>query len=128
MSYEMTADEVGTILTQSPEQRFDYFVERVVEHGELWSLAEGDAWMVLSADGEDYLPVWPHPDLAAAWAGDAHQGSAPKAIPLDLWLTRWAPGMEADGTLLAVCPGDDPDGVVVDASELKAAFDTAMKS
>ena len=128
MSYEMTAEQVGAILTLPPEQRFDYFVERVVEYGELWSLAEGDAWMVLSDEGEDYLPVWPHPDLAAAWAGDAHQGSAPKAIPLSIWLERWAPGMEADGTLLAVCPGEDPDGVVVEAVELKVAFEQAMKA
>ena len=100
-------------------------MEEVIADVKIWSFADGEGWMVLNADGEEFLPVWPHPDMAAAWAGDAHQGSVPKAIALPLWLERWAPGMQADGIMLAVCPGDDPDGVVISADELKQCLDAA---
>lgn len=125
MSYDMDAAQLQQALNLPAEQRFDYFIEQVLAHGEIWSLADGEEWMVLTAEGEEYLPVWPHPDMAAAWAGSAHQGSVPKAIALDVWLQRWAPGMQDDGILLAICPGEDPDGVVVDADELKAALQGA---
>ncbi len=125
MSYEMSAAELEQALNLPAEQRFDYFVEQVIVNAEMWSLADGEEWMVLNADGEEYLPVWPHPDMAAAWAGDAHQGSVPKSIALSVWLERWAPGMQADGILLAICPGENPDGVVMTAEELKAALDDA---
>src|SRR5690606_9165911 len=121
MSYELSAEQRADILALDADERFDYFVTMVRETGEMWSLADQDEWLVLRADDEEFLPLWPHPDLATDWAGE-QETAKPKAIPLAVWLERWAPGMEADGLMVAVCPGDDPNGVVVTAADLRTAL------
>ncbi|MDF1782445.1 MAG: DUF2750 domain-containing protein [Alcanivoracaceae bacterium] len=127
MTYEMTPEDLQKALNLSADDRCEYFIEQTLANEEMWSLADGDEWMVLSSGGEEFLPVWPHPDMAAAWAGDEHQGSTPKAIPLSAWFERWADGMDADGILLAICPGEDPDGVVMSSEELKDALSSASE-
>src|SRR5690606_19556099 len=81
MSYELSAEQRADILALDADERFDYFVTMVRETGELWSLADQDEWLVLRADDEEFLPLWPHPDLAADWAGE-QETAKPKAIPL----------------------------------------------
>lgn len=118
MTYSITSEEQEAAFSLSAEERYDYFVEKAAEHEALWSLSEGDEWLILKTDGEECLPVWPHPQMAQDWAGDCHDGCKAKAIPLNVWLERWVAGLEGDGILLAVFPGNDPDGVVVSANEL----------
>ena len=108
---------------QSAEQRYQYFIDQVVDAGEVWSLRADDGWVeVSSEDGEPCMPVWPHPDFAAEWATDGWEDCRPAAIDLDTWLSRWTLGLERDGVMLVVFPGLDEDGMVLPASELSEAL------
>ncbi len=124
MSYELTESERQAVAALSADERYDYFVQKVVEGGEVWSLQSEDGWVqVTAAHGEVCLPVWPHREYAAQWVSAEWANYTPSAIPLDAWMDRWTPGMERDGTLLAVFPDGDAQGVVVAPVELLAAID-----
>jgi hypothetical protein len=119
----LTDRERREVAGQSAEQRYQYFIDRAVESGQVWSLRSDDGWVeVSSEDGEPCMPVWPHPDFAAEWATDGWADCQPAAIDLDAWLSRWTPGLESDGVMLVVFPGLDEEGMVLPASELGEAL------
>lgn len=127
MSYPLTDNEFNAVALLSAEGRYDYFVDKVVAGGEVWSLQSEDGWVIVtSEDGEECLPVWPHPNFAAQWATDDWSDCTPTAIPLATWLERWTPGMEKDGTLLAVFPSVEGEGDIVAPRELAASIEEAL--
>lgn len=125
---EANRTELQAVSKQSGDKRYQYFLEQVVQNGHIWSLDSEEGWVVLSTDDdEECLPIWSHQELAASWATDDWSDCSPQAIALDLWLSRWTPGMIEDDSLLAVFPVEDGEGTVVSPQELKAALEAEMK-
>ena len=115
---ELTPTELSTVNNMSAEQRYDYFISALLEHKKVWGLSGDGGWLVLPDEDEEQLPVWPHAQLAQAWAMDDFADCQPKPITLEDWLNKWLPGMIEDGLLVAVCPGTDNDSISVAADEL----------
>ena len=122
MTDSLSKKDYQAALDLPAEERYDYFDEQVSASGEIWSLANKDGWVAFSSEGDACLPVWPHPDYAQAWARDDWSDCEPQSITLDVWLERWLPGMEADGTLILVFPSEKEEGIVVSPSELEASL------
>lgn len=122
MTYPLNKQEYRATVRLSADARYQHFVSRVVETGQIWGLSSKQGWVVLTSDGDECFPVWPHPDYAAAWATGDWSDCRPEAVDLDVWLDRWTPGMEGDGTLIAVFPNDDEENVVVSPAELKISL------
>ena len=104
------------------EARYDYLLQRVDELGQLWSLANGDDWVVMSSGNDECLPLWPDAELAQCYATRDWADCQPRAISLELFLNRWVKGLERDGTLLAIFPSGDDEGIVMTPSELAATL------
>ncbi|MFA7617921.1 MAG: DUF2750 domain-containing protein [Thiohalomonadaceae bacterium] len=127
MTYTLTDSDILAVALLSAEGRYEYCVEKLVTGGAVWSLRSDDGWVVMSTqDGEECLPVWPHRAFAAQWANGEWADCVPGEIPLDVWMDRWTPGLEGDGTLLAVFPHSDEQGTVVTPSELLASLEKAL--
>ncbi len=123
MTYKLNDKQFESIQKLADHERYDYFLKKVADWEEIWSLHSPEGWVELSSsDGEECLPVWPHPDFAKAWAVDDWSDCQPKAITLEVWLERWTPGLERDNTMLAVFPVDEEEGLVVTPSELQEAI------
>lgn len=118
MTDQLTLQQINAIYNLPAEQRYDEFISRAVEWKEVWSLSSEQGWAIISDDGDEYLPVWHHTNLAAHWATGSYADCQPKLITLDDWLTKWLPGMDNDGILVAVCPDIEGEGIVVSAGEL----------
>ena len=114
MTYQLSSEEFQTIQAQDAEQRYHHFLQQAVTQGEIWILKDQEGCVSLSADDEDCIPVWPHPDYARAWAGDEFADCETYAVPLNTWLARWGKGMHEDDVAVAVFPLADADGVVED--------------
>lgn len=128
MTYDLNASEFHAVGMLSPDGRYEYFVEKVVAGGEVWSLQSDDGWVVMSSDeGEECLPVWPHRDFAAEWASGEWADCRPAAIGLDEWVDRWTPGMEQDGTLLAIFPDEYSEGTIVSPGELLESIEARRR-
>ena len=128
MTYKLNEKQYAAISKQSDDKRFDYFLRKVSDFEEIWSLHSDDGWVELSdEDGQICLPVWPHPDFAAAWAVDDWADCSPKMIKLDVWLERWTEGLLKDNTELVIFPLDNGEGIVLGPVELHEAIISTLE-
>src|SRR5882724_9595574 len=104
MSWNMNGKEFESVVQLPPEKRYEYFVKKVADWEELWSLWS-DGWALMGDKGHgEAVPVWPHALFAEASAVGEWLGYAPKRIALEEWLNKWIPGMEIDHRAVAVFP------------------------
>ena len=118
MSEPLSKTQIDAINRFSADQRYDYFVNKVVEQKAVWGLSSDEGWVILSDEGDEHLPIWPHAELAALWVTGDYSACEPKLIGLDDWLDKWLPGMAKDALLAAISPDTEGEGIVVSAEEL----------
>ncbi|PTY36075.1 hypothetical protein BGP77_01795 [Saccharospirillum sp. MSK14-1] len=117
MSQSPSQQQLDTLPTLPAEARYDFLVRSVLENEQVWTL-RGDAGTVLmSCDGDDCLPIWPHAEFAQQWVSGDWADCEPLAIDLAAWLERWLPGLKEDGLALAVFPGKKEEGIVLEPLE-----------
>lgn len=123
MPYKLSDKQFKSINSLTEEQRYDYFIQKVADWEEIWSLHSPEGWVELSDDdGQICLPVWPHPNFAAAWAVSEWSDCQPKSIKLDVWLERWTAGLEGDDTVVAIFPLNEGSSIVQTPAELEKAL------
>jgi hypothetical protein len=101
------------------EERYVAFLARVIQQVEVWTLKGDDGFIAFSDDdGRDCFPFWPDAACAKALATDDWADCRPEPLTLDVFMTRWLPGMAKDGRLAAVFPAPDGSGVVIEPGAL----------
>lgn len=124
---QLTSDEFVAISKLQPEPRFEYALDKIIENGILWGLFGDNGWLLLKAEDDACLPVWPNEEFAQAWEKDDFPDCKPKPIELADWLSQWLPGMEKNGTLVLMFPlSEDEEGIMLDASEVAECFAETM--
>lgn len=126
--WELTAEEQRDVLALPPRDRYGLFLQIVTDWEEVWGLSAEDGWVLSSgANGEDLLPLWPHPVFARACAHGSWKDSEPSPIPLDELLTDLISILTEDGIRIAVFLSPAGDGVVVSPEELKRDLQAEME-
>jgi hypothetical protein len=116
---ELSSEQFLTVSKLNPEERFDYAIAKMIELKHLWGLYGSNGWLLLKAEDDSCLPIWPHESFATAWLKDEFPDCKPKQIEFDEWLNQWLPGMQKNGTLTLVFPfSDDEEGVMLTAEEI----------
>jgi hypothetical protein len=101
------------------EERYIAFLARVIQQVEVWTLKGHDGFIAFSDDdGRDCFPFWPDAACAKALATEDWGDCRPEPLALDVFMTRWLPGMAKDGRLAAVFPAPDGSGVVIEPETL----------
>ena len=117
MGWNPNSREIESILKLSAEERYWYCIKRWADTEMIWSLAQKTGWaLVADKHGQQCIPVWPHSSFALLCATGSWEGFAPKAIPLDVWTSRWLPGIAKDSRGIAVFPTVEDKGVIVDST------------
>jgi hypothetical protein len=118
--YQFGRDEIAQVLLQPNEVRYEYFVKRVSDWELVWSLKGVDGW-VMSADetGNEIAVFWPFEDYAKLCANGAWQGTVPKSIDIEAFLSRWLPGLYKDRRRVGIFPNLLKQASVVDPMKLK---------
>ena len=103
--YKFGNKEIEMVLAQSNEVRFDYFIKRVADWGEVWGLKGSDGW-VMSADetGKQVAVFWPFAEFASLCSVDEWEGTFPASISIEAFTTRWLPGLEKEARLVGIFP------------------------
>jgi hypothetical protein len=122
MTHPLSATDCERLNRLDAEARYDYLLQRVEELGQLWSLANGDEWVVMRSGDDECLPLWPDAELARCYACEDWADCQPRAISLETFLARWIKGLERDGTLLAIFPSLDDEGLVLSPAEFSEAL------
>ena len=118
MEYQLTADELNRITALDAEQRYAYFVQAVADLEKIWILVDDDGFVLVSAEDERCIPVWPHAELAEQWIEGEWSNCSAQAVDLDTWLEKWTEGLNGDELSIAVLPDAEGPGVVVTPDEL----------
>lgn len=118
MEYQLSTEELSRIVALDAEQRYDYFIQAVADLEEIWILTDEEGFVLVSAEEERCIPVWPHAELAEQWIEGEWQHCTAKAIDVKTWLDKWTSGLIGDDLAIAVLPDADGPGVVVMPDEL----------
>ena len=103
MGIEVNDREFQNVVRLLAPKRYEYFVKKIADANELWSLCKEGNWALTSDDdGTELVPVWPRERFAAACALGIWSSYVPKAIPLEEWLRAWIPGLIKDSRKVAV--------------------------
>ncbi|WP_158969262.1 DUF2750 domain-containing protein [Paraglaciecola sp. L3A3] len=118
MSY-VSAKDFLDLSKMLPEQRFEYALTKMIETQYLWGLYGKNGWVMLKADEDSCMPIWPHKEFATSWVKEDFPDCEPKQIDFVEWLDIWLPGMQKNNTLILVFPlGEDEEGIILEASEM----------
>lgn len=121
-------DKLRALSGMDGEQRYKYLVKAILEHDELWILADNDGCVMLNTEEEDCVPVWPHEALAQAWATGKWRDCKATRIPLKKWFKDWTQGLIDDDLAIAAFPNDEEEGLVIYPDELEFALKRKIKS
>jgi len=125
MTWNLNGQEFESVVRLPPQKRYEYFVKKVADWREVWSLWN-DGWALMGdKDGDETVPVWPDALFAEASAVGEWLGYKPRRISLEEWLNRWTPGMEVDHRRVAVFPV--LEGQATTASPLKLETDLKLE-
>jgi hypothetical protein len=123
----MHPKQFESVMALDALSRYSYFVRKVADFEKVWGLCEG-GWALMGDDaGNQLLPVWPEREFAEALAQGDWASHTAKAIPLEDFVEKWLPGMEKDGTQLAVFPTPSGNGVLAAPPRLLADLRSEMK-
>lgn len=117
----MSDNPLTQVLDMDGEERYDYFLDEVVEEREIWILINADNHflkIVSEEEGVSYLPVWPSPEFAKDYAKGSGDLS-PKAISLPDFFRKWVPGLTRDGLEIGVFPGGQGELWITTPEELR---------
>lgn len=115
----MSPEDPKDVTRLSAEERYDYLVDTIIKDEQVWTLQSDDGVVLMSSEGVECLPIWPHAELAKEWASGDWSDCYPAAIDLDSWMSRWLPGMEKDGYSLAMFPSVNEEGIVMTPADLR---------
>lgn len=131
MTRPLSPQEFAAVSKLPGRERYAHFIKQVADAEEVWSLASDTGWVIAGDDdGRESVPVWSHPDYAAACAIGEWAGNTPEVILLDEWIDAWLPGIEGDGRSIAVflVPGETSAATVEPARlglDLAAALENS---
>lgn len=127
MMWTINSHEIENVLSLSGEDRYNYFIKRVADWGKIWSLRNDDGWVSgKDEEGNEFFPVWPHPQFALLCATENWSDCKAEAIDLSVWLQRWIPGLNSDRRKIAVFPKPSNKGIIVSTNQLKGDLDAEM--
>jgi hypothetical protein len=127
MTWRLNRQEFAAVLKLPGDRRYKYFIGKVADQGEIWSLWH-DGWALSSDDtSREAIPVWPHANFASACANLEWARFIPRSIVLEEWLEKWVPGATRDGRTIAVFPTPHDKAVFLQPSLVKADLEKEMR-
>lgn len=121
-------DTLAELENRSPEDRYNYLLEQAIEQQQLWILVDDGGSVLLTGEGGDCVPVWPHEEAVQPWITEDWSDCKPMAIALFDWQARWTKGLREDGYDVAVYPNLQEEAVTLSAEDFDDDLISAMSS
>jgi hypothetical protein len=119
----MHEKQIANVLELPNEKKLRYVVKKAVDTELIWSLSDDDGWVSFSTDdGVEALPIWPAPEFAKMCAIEEWSDTQPESIDLEEWLEGWTPDLIRDKRLVAIFPGANNKGMLMQPAELAEAI------
>lgn len=127
MPNELSPQQYEAVVALPADDRYSHAIGRIADWQEVWSLKDGDGFVLMANDaGDQVVPIWPHPDYAARCATGQWSAAKPELIPLEAFIQKWIPGMQRDGKLVSVFPLPQGKGATVGPEQLARDLDEEL--
>ena len=115
----MTANTALDKLPKDPTERMNQLFKTVALEQTIWLLVDEHGSVLLTADEDDCVPVWPTKSHAEQWATDEWEGFKAEPISVAKWKSRWTLGLEEDVLSVIVFPDQQGEGIVLYPDEFE---------
>lgn len=127
MTLEINDQQFENINALPAAERYEHWIKRVADQGDLWSLWDKDSWaMVETASGRKAMPVWSHSRYATAYATGHLANCQPKRILLESWMKEWLHDLGQRGVDVAIFPVLSSPGIVAPPQRVKDDLEYEM--
>lgn len=128
MSYKIHPKQLENVFALSSNERYKHFIIKVCDWEELWILeSKEEKFLTVHLEPDiQYIPVWPHPEYAIAYAEDSEE-YVPTRLAIDIFIERWIPGLHKDNIQVGVLPNLETTVWIIDPLDLKADLELGLK-
>jgi lantibiotic modifying enzyme len=108
-----------SILKLSSQERYKYFIKKIVDAEEVWGLYD-NGWALAGANddlNQITFPLWPSEEFAKNCAINGWNNYKPEAIKLDNLLSELLPKLKQDNILPAIFPYISMNGITPEIVE-----------
>lgn len=122
------ATELETVLALPIEDRYEFFLDQVIETGRVWGLV-GESWAVFRDDEQGYqlFPVWSDEDFATANAVGEWAGYKPQEFNVKQFNEELVPQLKQANMHLAIFKSPQDMGRVAEPTEIELIFSSKVK-
>lgn len=113
MRYAPDAHEIQTVETLSDAERMEYFLIRIAETEEVWSLQERQNMFRHEVNGQWVVPFWPYRHFARTAALEQWQDGAPQGMSLEHFIHPTLQQLIDADLLVEIMPTADRPGCLI---------------
>ncbi|MBE6753858.1 MAG: DUF2750 domain-containing protein [Ruminococcaceae bacterium] len=122
----MTSKEIQGVFAADKSKQYEYFIKKVADFEEVWSLKDDEGWATLGLEDREYFPVWPTREMAQLCAEEEWASYYPESIELEEFLTEWLSGLQEDNIRVTVM-WHSGEGIDPDWERLKADIENELE-
>lgn len=98
----MMEKEMKYVLNTDIEKQYEYFIKKVADFGEVWSLKDLDGWVTLGVEEDEFFPIWPKKEFAEICIGEEWKDCYAESIDLEDFLDDWITGLKEENIRITV--------------------------
>lgn len=115
---KLHAKEIENVSKLKPYKRYEYFIRKIADFEELWTLVDNNEDLALShVDEKIMISFWSTEDFITSNLDDNWKGFKPLKITLDNFEEKIIPVIEENDYLINVFPVNGRSGFVVSLNE-----------
>lgn len=123
----MRNEEINGVLKADKAKQYEYFIKKIADYEEVWSLRDDEGWATLGLDDGMFFPVWPKKEFAELCVDEEWSGYRAESIDLDEFLEDWLGGLKEDGIRITVM-WNNGLGIDVDWDKLRSDIQTELEN
>lgn len=125
---KITDKEVDAILKLKPFDRYQYFIKRVADSEQMYTLVDkDDNWALADVEGKDVFSVWSVPEFALPCASGKWENFSVKEITIEQFEDDIIDEIDKNGYLINVFPIKGKSGFIVDINEFAKDLNDEMR-
>ena len=94
--------EIENVLQIDKSKQYEYFLKKVADFEEVWSLKDDKGWVTLGIGGDIFFPIWPKKEFADICISDEWNNCYPESIELEEFLEYWIGGLKEDNIRITI--------------------------
>lgn len=92
----MLSQEVSNVLKNDKKIQYEYFIKKIADYEEVWSLRDEEGWATLGLKDKEFFPVWPKKEFAELCISEEWNNYHSESIDLEEFLEDWIGGLRED--------------------------------